>query len=100
MLSHDLRINGWEHKHIDLLKKLLWKHAIMYEHVYGKQACSENLEYSLHIVEDIKRHSTVDNYWCYVFERSVKFHNAQTTNQKELCKIEFISYNLCNIALK
>lgn len=58
----------------------------MYEHVYGKQAFSENLEYSLHIVEDIKRHSTVDNYWCYVFERFVKFHNAQTTNQKQLCK--------------
>ena len=75
MFSHDLHINGWEHKH-DFLKKLLWKHAIMYEHVYGKRACLENRKYSLHIVEEVKRHSTVDNYCCYVFEHSIKLHNA------------------------
>ena len=81
VFSYDLRINGWKHKHIILLKRLLWKHAIMYEHVYGKEACTENLEYSLHIVDDVKRHSSLDNYWCYVYERTVMFHNAQTTNQ-------------------
>ena len=86
VFSYDLRINGWNQKHIELLKKLLWKHAIMYENVYGKEACSENLENSLHMVDDITRHSSLDNYWCFAYERTALFHKAQTTNQKQLCK--------------
>ena len=35
---------------------------------------------------DIPRHSALDNYWCYVYERLVSFHKEQTTNPKQLCK--------------
>ena len=69
-----------------MLKSLLWRHAIHFEETYGLQACTDNLEYSLHVVEDISRHSCPDNYWCYVFERLVSFHKDQSTNQKQICK--------------
>ena len=83
IFSYNLRINGWHRKHVELLKRLLWRHPILYEKIYGLQACSDNLEYSLHMVEDIPRHSSPDNYWCYVYERLVSFHKDQSTNQKQ-----------------
>ena len=43
-------------------KKLLWKHAIQFENQYDLFACMENLEHSLHITEDVKQHSLLDNY--------------------------------------
>lgn len=36
--------------------------------------------------DDILRHSTLDNYWCYVYERLVKYYKHQTTNQKNVAK--------------
>ena len=67
-------------------QRLLWKHHIEYEHLYGLSACTENVEYSLHIPEDIERHSIPDNYWCYMYERQVKFYKQQSTNMRSLCK--------------
>ena len=52
---------------------------------YGLSACTENLEYSLHMTEDVKQHSLLDNYWCYLYERQVKY-KQQTSNMKSLCK--------------
>ena len=48
--------------------------------MYGLQACTPNLEHSIHMTDDIVRHSTLDNYWCYVYERLVSFHKEETTN--------------------
>lgn len=84
--SNSLRIQGWERTHVELLNNLLWKHAIAYENLYGLECCSENLEYSLHMPEDISRHSSLDNYWCYMFERLVSFHKQQANNRKNICK--------------
>jgi len=39
----------------------------MYEELYGLSACTENVEYSLHMPDDIVCHSTLDNYWCYLY---------------------------------
>ena len=36
--------------------------------------------------EDVNRHSTLDNYWCYLYERQVKYYKQQTSNMKSLCK--------------
>ena len=71
--SHDLRINGWRQKHIELLRK---------EAFHRVGACV------WHLTEDIQRHSTLDNYWCFVYERTIHFHNMQTTNQKQICKTD------------
>lgn len=73
-LSTRLRIQGWSHDNRKMLKQLLWHHAVLYEELYGLPACSENLKYSLHMPEDIARHSTLDYYWCFLYERQVKYY--------------------------
>ena len=40
-----LRIEGWHPEHHEYFKQLLWKHAILFEEVYGLASCTENLEY-------------------------------------------------------
>ena len=84
--SKRLRIEGWQTEHHDYFKKLLWLHAILFEELYGLSACTKNLEYSLHMTEDIHRHSLLDNYWCYLYERQVKYYKQQSSNMKLLCK--------------
>ena len=86
VFSHYLRYSGWQIQHITYLKNLLCRHTILYEDLYGLSACTENVEYSLHLTEDIYRHSTLDNYWCYVYERLVKYYKNQTTNMKNVAK--------------
>ena len=81
-----MRVLGWSNDHCIYLESLLWKHAIMYEEIYGLAACTENVEYSLHMPEDVQRHSTPDNYWCFMYERLVRYYKRQTTNMKVLCK--------------
>ena len=80
------RIEGWTNSVVQYLKELLWSHAIHYEHLYGTSASTENVEYSLHLPDDIMRHLSPDNYWWYMYERQVCFHKRQTTNQTQLCK--------------
>lgn len=86
VFSKRLRIQGWTQDHIICFKKLLWAHAVQYEELYGVSACCENVEYSLHMPEDIQRHSLLDNYWCYLYERLVKYYKQQSSNMKKLCK--------------
>ena len=86
VFSKRLRIEGWNKDHFTYFQQLLWSHAILYEELYGINACTENVEYSLHMPEDVKRHSTMDNYWCYLYERQVKYYKQQTSNMKSLCK--------------
>jgi len=61
-----MHIQGCTQEHCEYLP-LLWQHAVMYEGLYGLSACTENVEYSLHMPDDIVRHSTLDNYWCYLY---------------------------------
>ena len=79
-------MTGWTQEHIDLLRSRLWKHAILLESLYGIKACTENVECSVHMADDISRHSSLDNYWCFVYERLVKYYKNQTSNMKQLCK--------------
>ena len=81
-----MRIQGWTLEHREYLRLLWWRHAIMYEELHGLSACTENVEYSLHLPDDIVRHSTLDNYWCSLYERQVCYYKRQTTNNKSLCK--------------
>ena len=72
IFSERMRIQGWTQEHCQYLRLLLWCHAIMYEELYGLSACTENVEYSLHMPDDILCHSSLDNYWC-VTCMSVKY---------------------------
>jgi len=88
IFSELLRIQGWTLEHCEYLCNLLWWYAVMYKELYGLSACTENVEYSLHMPDDIVRHSTLDNYWCYLllYEHQVHYYKCQTTNNKSLCK--------------
>ena len=86
VFCEEKRIEGWSPENVRHFKKLIWKHAIQFEEFYGLSACTENLEYSTHMPEDIEHFSTLDNYWCYVYERQVRYYKLQKTNQKYLCK--------------
>ena len=64
----------------------MWAHAIRAEELYGLSICTENLEYSVHVAEDIQRHSSMDNYSCELYERAILRHKAQKHNAKGLEK--------------
>ena len=53
-----LRCSGWTEENIKRLDDLLWSHAIRCEQFYGLDYCTENLEYSTHMADDIRRHSS------------------------------------------
>lgn len=48
--------------------------------------CTENLEYSTHTADEIKRHSSLDNYSCELYERAILRHKRQKHNSKGLEK--------------
>ena len=37
--------------------------------------------------EDVQRHSSPDNYWCFMYECLVHYYKRQTTNMKILCNM-------------
>ena len=86
MYSKELQIMGWEEHHINRLEKLLWSHAIRAEEYYGLEMCTENLEYSVHVSQDIRRHSSMNNYSCELYERAILSHKLQKHNAKGLEK--------------
>ena len=77
-----LLAHGWTDKSIVHLDKLLWSHAIRAEEFYGLGICTENLDYSTDMTEDIYRHSSPDNYLCDMYERSIRTIKSQKNNSK------------------
>ncbi len=96
LYSRKLQAVGWETVHIRRLENLVWAHAIKAEECYGLAICTENLEYSVHITEDIQRHSSMDNYSCELFERAILRHKAQKHNAKSLEKTFATRENMRN----
>ena len=86
LYSQHLQATGWQDCNITRLEKLLWTHAIRAEEFYGLQICTENLEYSVHAAQDIKRHLSMDNYSCELYERAMLKHKGQKHNAKGLEK--------------
>jgi hypothetical protein len=86
LYSKQLQSTGWQLEHIERLEKLLWAHAIRAEELYGIGICTENLEYSVHAVQDIRRRSSMDNYSCELYERAILTHKGRSHNSKGLEK--------------
>ena len=84
LYSPRLRNFGWKQSNISRLKALSWSHAIAAEEYYGADFCSENLEYSTHLADEIFRHSSPDNYSCELYERAIRGHKQQKNNAKGL----------------
>lgn len=96
LYSSKLQANGWNNEHIERLEKLLWYHAIRAEEYYGLGICTENLEYSVHAAQDIRRHSSMDNYSCELYERAILRHKGQKHNAKGLEKTFATRENMRN----
>lgn len=80
-----LRHFGWNKTNISRLRGLAWRHAIPAEKYCGPDFCCENLEYSTH-TDEIKHHSSPDNYSCKLYEGAIKPHKLQKNNGKCLTK--------------
>ena len=86
LYSQSVKCSGWSDDNIAALESLAWSHAISAEEYYGLSMCTENLEYSTHLAEDLKRHSSPDNYSCEIFERAIRVFKQQTNNAKGIEK--------------
>ena len=53
LYNKHLRNFGWMEGHLKRLRKLIWSHAIKAEEFYGTSICTENIEYSVHMADDI-----------------------------------------------
>ena len=56
----------------------------MTEEVEGIESCVIRLHNLIHLPEDIKRFSGLDNYWCFVWERAVHHYVEKSSNKKKL----------------
>lgn len=79
LYNQSVKSLGWSNADCDALETLAWSHAIAAEDFYG-------LQISTHLSEDVKRHSSPDNYPCEVFERAIRIHKQQTHNAKGIEK--------------
>lgn len=95
--------SGWTSDSVELLRMLIWRHNILTEEFEGFQHCTISLHNLLHLVDDIKRFSSPDNYWCYVFERAVHKYVIKSSNNKNLeltfaqaeIRREVLKFNAC-----
>ena len=76
--------NGWTADDFELFTNLIRRHNIITEETEGLKSCVVTLHNLLHLPEDIKNFSTVDNYWCYSFERALKNYIERSSNCKNL----------------
>ena len=56
---------------LQLPQRLIWRHNILTEETEGARSCVISLHNLIHLVEDIRRFSSPDDVWCYVYERAV-----------------------------
>lgn len=76
--------NGITLSMLKLLHKLIWRHNILTEETEGEKSCVISLHNLVYLPHDIKRFSSPDNFWCYVFERAVHSYVERSSNNKHL----------------
>ena len=69
---------------LQLLQRLIWRHNILTEETEGARSCVISLHNLIHLIEDIRRFSSPDNVWCYVYERAVHTYIERSSNMKNL----------------
>ena len=65
---------------LQTLENLIWRHNILTEESEGTKSCVISLHNLIHLIDDIKRFSCPDNYWCYTFERAVHKYVERSSN--------------------
>ena len=76
--------NGWTADDSELITRLIKRHNIITEESEGLKSCVVTLHNLIHLPEDIANFSSLDNYWCYSFERAVKKYVERSSNCKNL----------------
>ena len=92
--------SGFSDQDSELLSHFIARHNILTEEVQGSKSCVVSLHHLMHIVDDIEEFSTVDNYWCFSFERAVSKYVSKSSNKKNLeltyakseCRREFLKF--------
>lgn len=83
LVYHTGRV-GWTKNDVQLFDKLAKRYCVLVEELLGVQQCVVTGHNLQHLCEDIKRFSSPDNYWCFVFERSVKRYVERSSNKKHI----------------
>ena len=76
--------SGWTENDVQLFSKLAKRYHVLVEETLGISACVVTGHNLQHICEDVRRFSCPDNYWCFVFERSVKRYVERSSNKKHI----------------
>ena len=76
--------NRWTDDDTELITRLIKRHNIITEESEGIKSCVVTLHNLLHLPEDIANFSSLDNYWCYSFEKAVKKYVERSSNCKNL----------------
>ena len=95
LYNKSVRSLGCSNAAISTLESLAWGHAIA-EEFYGLEICTEVLEHSIHLNEDVTCHSSPNDCSC---ERSIRVHKQPMHNakgiEKTLAERENIRFFLC-----
>ena len=75
---------GWTAEMLELACHLILRHNILTEELQGLESCKVMVHNLLHILEDVERFSSPDNYWCFSFERTVNKYIEQSSNKKNI----------------
>ena len=65
MVFNCCRLRGWREEDIELFHNVAWRHNIMVEETFGLDACVVTEHNLVHVLDDIYRFSSPDNYWVF-----------------------------------
>ena len=74
--------DGWTEEAAHTVHRFCLRHNILLEESYGLRACKVIVHNLIHLKDCVQRFGSLDNYWCYSFERAVQRY----TNTPHNCK--------------
>ena len=84
--------NGWTEEGANVLYHLCMRHNILLEAEYGLKACKVIVHNLVHLRDCVKRFGSLDNYWCYCYERAVQRY-AKTPNNGRNIELTLVFAN-------
>lgn len=97
--GHGSGRSGWTHEMLQLAKHLILRHNILTEEVQGLKSCHVTVHNLLHLLDDIKRFSSPDNYCAFLSKEqctnTLKGQLTRRTLSKHLLLLKFVE-NLLN----
>ena len=76
--------DGWTEEAANAVHRFCLRHNILLEESYGLRACTVVVHNLIHLKDCVHRFGSLDNYWCYVFERAVQRYTKTPHNCKNI----------------